>query len=684
MKKHLLKTVFLLTLFSNLSVFAQGTLVGVTPPVGSLSSTVTLQISGSNTMFTQASTALHHSLNDLTLLPNTQSLINDSTVTAEYTIPNNAFYAGYWDVFAYNAPLLQSGFYVEPNGVVVSGCLYRDEDVNCFFDPTEVQYGGYGFTVKVQPGNITAQVNSQGRYAVELPLGTYAASVEINPPNFWNNGILYCDTLQNIFISAPTPEIIYEPNFAVATKRVKGNIYADSNNDCVLNANENKMGYGWVRYSSTNQWASVQPNGTYEMDLNNFTLSGNLSYTVPYWYYNPTWGTVTCPASGVLPLTFPNYAPALITNKNFGLDVDTCPKIRSNIYIAGSRPCFNSRVYVSVYNISPNTAYNVNAEVTLDSRINVLSTSIYSYSFGQIPTESVSGNVYTYHFDSIPVFGSANIYFYDSISCSAVVGDTLYSKINTTYSPSACVDSFYSFNEHERILTLSYDPNNKETASHLGENIAANEALDYVINFQNTGTDTAFTVTLVDTLPSQIIPQSLIPLNSSHEYTYHFKSNNVIKFVFNNINLPDSGTNQAGSNGFVSFRVMQTANNPLGTIIKNRAAIYFDYNEPIITNYTYNIIPLVTSANQSYAEGNVKVMPNPFSDATRFVFTNKGKNTKATISIYDVTGKLVDEVRNIAGNSFEYKNDQLTEQLYFYKVFDEEKQLGVGKLIIKK
>jgi uncharacterized repeat protein (TIGR01451 family) len=301
-----------------------------------------------------------------------------------------------------------------------------------------------------------------------------------------------------------------------------------------------------------------------------------------------------------------------------------------------------------------------------------------------MPASMVNGNVYTFTFDSIPAFQHKGIYFYTTVACNAVVGDSLYSKINTTYSPAACVDSMWSFDDHKRRLTLSYDPNNKETPSHISAEIAPNDALDYMINFQNTGTDTAFTVTLIDTLPSQLIPTSLIPLSSSHNYTYYLMANNVVKFLFHQINLPDSATDQEGSKGFIRFIIKQTQNNPQGTIIKNKAGIYFDFNAPIITNNTYNIIPLVTSEVQSFVEGDVNVMPNPFSDITKFVFNNKSKNTKATISIFDVTGKLVDEVKNIGGNSYEYKNDQLTEQLYFYKVVDEEKQLGVGKLIIKK
>lgn len=679
MRANLLNLALFFLLIGKSSVFAQGNISAVTPAVGSLNTNVTLQISGTNTVFTQATSNLYSSIDHLYLMPNYNTITNDSTITAQFIIPNDPYYVGYWDVNAGNASSLVNGFYIQPTAVVLKGNFFLDSDANCIYDPTESRYNyNNGFTVTVQPGNITVPLTYDGRYAVQLPLGSYAATVQLNPPASWPYASGLCNTLQSVYISAPTPQLVYGPNFGISFNHIRGTVYDDRNNNCVMGANEIKLGGGYVKYvASSTTWSSVHSNGTYDITLPVGINNGNVQFINPYGYYYINWGSVTCPASGNIPVTFPNFNPTIQANKNFGLTMnDTCARVGSSIYMGGSRPCFDQSTYTNVFNFSPYTAYNVVTEITLDNRLTV--------NYVSMPATTVNGNVYTYMFDSIPAFQNKSIYFNTAVACNAVVGDSLYSKINTTFSPSACVDSLWSFDDYKRRLTLSYDPNNKETVSHETAQIAATDVLDYVINFQNTGTDTAFTVTLIDTLPAQLIPTSLIPLNSSHNYTYYLMANNVVKFLFHNINLPDSATNQEGSKGFISFRIKQTPNNPQGTIIKNKAGIYFDYNAPIITNYTHNIISLVTSEVQPYTEGDVKVMPNPFSDVTRFVFTNKSKNTKATISIFDVTGKLVDEVKNISGNSYEYKNDQLTEQLYFYKVVDEEKQLGVGKLIIKK
>ena len=139
----------------------------------------------------------------------------------------------------------------------------------------------------------------------------------------------------------------------------------------------------------------------------------------------------------------------------------------------------------------------------------------------------------------------------------------------------------------------SFDPNAKSAypegygPMHF---IEPNTPLEYFIYFQNTGSDTAFTVVLRDTLDEWLDLPSFQAGASSHSYTYQFNENRTLKFTFDNIDLPDSTTNEVGSNGFVSFKINPKPTIPLSTVIKNRAGIYFDFNEPIITNETFHTI----------------------------------------------------------------------------------------------
>ena len=146
-----------------------------------------------------------------------------------------------------------------------------------------------------------------------------------------------------------------------------------------------------------------------------------------------------------------------------------------------------------------------------------------------------------------------------------------------------------------QINVGSYDPNAKSVypAGYFSQNFISDEdELEYHIQFQNTGTDTAFTVVLRDTLSEYLDPTSVRVGVSSHPYTFEIIEGGVLKFTFENILLPDSTTNLEASNGFVRFEVDQKEGNAPGTVINNRAGIYFDFNAPIITNTIFNTIEI--------------------------------------------------------------------------------------------
>lgn len=142
----------------------------------------------------------------------------------------------------------------------------------------------------------------------------------------------------------------------------------------------------------------------------------------------------------------------------------------------------------------------------------------------------------------------------------------------------------------------SYDPNDITVvpegpgAKHYIDNV---QRLTYKIRFQNTGTDTAYKIVVVDTLANEIDLASIEMRGSSHKFTYSLVNGtkkHVIKFEFNNINLVDSFTNEKGSHGFVTFDVNLNQGLPKGTRVNNFVDIYFDFNTPVRTNTAFNTI----------------------------------------------------------------------------------------------
>lgn len=138
-------------------------------------------------------------------------------------------------------------------------------------------------------------------------------------------------------------------------------------------------------------------------------------------------------------------------------------------------------------------------------------------------------------------------------------------------------------------ITGSYDPNDKQVKP-LGVTdqnfVKPGRKLDYKIRFQNTGTDTAFTVVLIDTLSEHLNPATFQALGSSHPYSVRMESSGQTRLIitYNDILLPDSTTDLAGSQGFFSFSIDPYSNLPDSTEVRNFADIYFDYNPPVRTN----------------------------------------------------------------------------------------------------
>lgn len=80
-------------------------------------------------------------------------------------------------------------------------------------------------------------------------------------------------------------------------------------------------------------------------------------------------------------------------------------------------------------------------------------------------------------------------------------------------------------------------------------------------------------------------------ISSSHDEVLNtsISEERNIDFNFVNINLPDSTSNQAESQGYVTYTISPRSDLSTCTSIQNTASIYFDSNPPIVTNTTESI-----------------------------------------------------------------------------------------------
>ncbi|MBL7783860.1 MAG: T9SS type A sorting domain-containing protein [Saprospiraceae bacterium] len=226
-----------------------------------------------------------------------------------------------------------------------------------------------------------------------------------------------------------------------------------------------------------------------------------------------------------------------------------------------------------------------------------------------------------------------------------------------------------------RQSTASFDPNDKQALPvGVGEAhfIKPNTTIDYMIRFQNTGTDTAFNVVLVDSLSAFLSPASIRMGASSHPYTFSIDQGNILRIKFEDIQLPYQSINDAGSNGFVQFSIAQIPDNPDGVQIDNRAAIYFDFNAPIITNTTQHTIGTqflesVSVKEETAGLPQLQVFPNPSSDVLYFQCV-QAYPEPLNFTLTDVLGRIVMNKNHVTlPMTLRPEADLLKQGMYFFQ-----------------
>lgn len=236
----------------------------------------------------------------------------------------------------------------------------------------------------------------------------------------------------------------------------------------------------------------------------------------------------------------------------------------------------------------------------------------------------------------------------------------------------------------------AFDPNDKQAfpkgvgAEH---GVLQNVNIEYMIRFQNTGTDTAFNVVVLDTLSEWLDISTVRPGASSHDYNFNILEGHILKFSFDDIMLPDSNVNEPASNGYFKFSVAQLTNNPIGTKFSNAAAIYFDFNEPIITNtvdhtVVDHVIVVDTDDELSWKGVPVNIFPNPVSLALTVKF-NDDTMREGQWQLFDYAGSVLQD-QPFQSDSFEVNLRNITPGFYSYRLIDKNGNLlSTGKVVKK-
>jgi len=453
-----------------------------------------------------------------------------------------------------------SSFPTIPNSLISLFCAYNQltflpkipghvRYLNCSYNPLscipELAPRDLGYPwggINIQHTNITCVPNQRSLYDFQM----FQAQLPIP--------LTYCSPVNNY----------------CSYKFVSGLVFLDENGNGIKDSLEKGVSCA-IQYLNYLAWSDS--NGVFDAisDTGNITLH----LIVPNYY------SATTPETQVVHVTATNNPTLYFGIAPISKIQDLKLDLTSQSLL---RPGFKIKYKIQYQNIGTDTISNVKLKFLKPQQLSNLNTLPVS--------NAVNGDTLVWNIPVLFPFEKGEININDSVFASTFIGDTAaaYAWIEPLTGDSTPFNnSAISMN----IIKASFDPNDKSVTPEL---VMSNSTryLEYTIRFQNTGTDTAFTVMVMDTLSPLLDVNSLQMINASHPFDF-WVENRLLRCNFTSILLPDSNANEVESHGFVKFRIKPLPGLLAGNNIPNSASIYFDYNAAVLTNTT-----VVHAVNPTY------------------------------------------------------------------------------------
>lgn len=440
---------------------------------------------------------------------------------------------------------------------------------------------------------------------------------------------------------------------------IEGHLYEDLNLNNAHDPNELLIPNRKVEELTNGQFAFTDQNGFYSilmLDTGNFMVSPFMNNN----YYNLSPPTRNGTFSNFLEIDSLNdFAFQPSTNIN-----DLCIRITpSSPFRSGM-----DATYKIVFSNEGTTVVNPTVVFYPDNDLTFVSSSPVA---SQIYPDSMIWNI-----GSLSPFNSSSIFITvhvnpglfnptlinSGVSIKPIIGDPT-PQCNLSY--------------WELMTTGSHDPNeiqvNRDTL--FDYEIASPPFLEYLIQFQNTGNDTAFYVELDNTIRDELDLTSFEVVDVSHPYRIEYLNyDSTLKFIFQNILLPDSNVNELNSHGFVRYKIKPKSSLSVGDSILNDVNIIFDYNPPVQTNLVTTHIVTPVGLNEFIPKTEILFYPNPASDQI-MIEMNLQKTQFTIIEIYNSFGQKIKNLHegNINSGKWNHKYDlsDLSNGVYLIRVQSE-------------
>ena len=399
-----------------------------------------------------------------------------------------------------------------------------------------------------------------------------------------------------------------------------GIVYNDKNANGIQEQGENGLANILVEKKNENKIISSNTDGF-------FQVFGESTSTDTIQAVTPLYGAIST-------------APHVVTDPvdSLKIGVHFIPGIYdASVVITNSilfRPGFESSIIITYKNNGTETT-DLDIQFIMPDQLEYISASL---------DPTIFFDTLSWHIQGVEPKASGNIYIDIKTKASVPIGSliNLYAFIEIQENSDA--DPLDNEDHVAVAVVGSIDPNDK-TVSPSGYitpiMIADTQRLEYTIRFQNTGNYPASFVRIQDTLSSHLDLSTLEILSASHSYTWQLLPHNVLDVYFENINLPDSTADERSSHGFVKFAINAKTNLSLADQIENKAYIYFDFNQPVVTNTVGSTVGFGTGTKNLAKGLSISASPVPTKDFVTISFGNIDVSGDVKLSLYDSKGVFV-------------------------------------------
>jgi len=431
---------------------------------------------------------------------------------------------------------------------------------------------------------------------------------------------------------------------------INGKLFVDANSNTVQDAGEISFSNRIVTEQNTGRFTFSQQDGKYTIavfDTGNFTVSG-----APLNYYNSVPIVHTAYFNSIQQIDSLNdfaFQPNGVLN-------DVC----INLTPLGN---FRSGLFANYY-----ISYINNGTTTLSPTVIFFPDANVSFTSANVTPTSVTTDSVVWNIGALAPFQSGSIVVTVNVHTGLPIGSLINSSVRIE-PVAGDANPGCNYSSWEVFTTGSFDPNDilvsRDTL--FTTEIPNPPYLDYIIRFQNTGNDTAFNVKVLNPLDTNKLQLNTLEyVASSHpvnmNFIYHERN---MEFKFDNILLPDSNVNEPLSHGFIHYRIKPKTSLILTDTIKNTAAIYFDFNDPVITNTATTHVVLPTGIASYQSAENIQLFPNPAQSELNI----QQIAAVEKIQVIDVLGKIVFEKKIKSQQNLKINISQFQNGVYFVKAY---------------